>query len=190
MRIMTILGSPRRQGNTAKVLCWIEEELQAAGHTVDRVDVVDCNVRGCGECMACKQGKIELCSIQDDANALFRRMAASDGILFAAPVFCWGFPAQLKALVDRTFCMMDFDSPPPGSPRLIGKRMALLLTAGGEEKDNTDLVVRGFEQLVQYLNASLFHPLLVTGCSTPKALGDDVKAQAVDFAAAFVRAEG
>jgi len=35
MRIMTILGSPRRQGNTAKVLGWIEEQFQADGHEVE-----------------------------------------------------------------------------------------------------------------------------------------------------------
>jgi NAD(P)H-dependent FMN reductase len=35
MRIMTILGSPRRQGNTAKVLGWIEEQFRADGHEAD-----------------------------------------------------------------------------------------------------------------------------------------------------------
>jgi multimeric flavodoxin WrbA len=186
---MTILGSPRRRGNTAKVLGWIEEQLQAAGHEVDHVDIVDYDVHGCGECMACKKGTIKLCSVQDDANALFHRMVTADAVLFAAPVFCWGFPAQLKALIDRTFCLMDFEAPPPGAPRLNGKPVALLLTAGGDEKDNTDLVVRGFEQLVQYLKATPVRPLLVTSCTTPDALGDDVKARAVDFAATLVQAE-
>ena len=35
MQIMTVLGSPRRQGNTAKVLGWIEEHFQADGHEVE-----------------------------------------------------------------------------------------------------------------------------------------------------------
>ena len=189
MRIMTILGSPRRRGNTARVLGWIEEQLQANGHNVDHANMVDYDVRGCGECMACKKGTIELCSIQDDANALFRRMAAADAVLLAAPVFCWGFPAQIKGLVDRTFCLMDFGATPPGAPRLHGKPVALMLTAGGDEKDNTDLVVRGFEQLVEYLKGRPVRPLLVTGCTDPENLGDDVKARAVDFAATLVRAE-
>ena len=41
MRIMTILGSPRRQGNTAKVLGWIEEQFQADGHKVDPANILD-----------------------------------------------------------------------------------------------------------------------------------------------------
>ncbi|MCY2995303.1 MAG: hypothetical protein NTY19_46690 [Planctomycetota bacterium] len=31
MQIMTILGSPRRQGNTAKVLGWIETQFPIDG---------------------------------------------------------------------------------------------------------------------------------------------------------------
>ena len=187
MQIMTILGSPRRQGNTAKVLAWVEDQLRAGGHQVDRADMVDYRVQGCGECMACKKGKVELCSIQDDGNALFRRMVAADVILFAAPLFCWGFPAQIKGLIDRMFCLMDFDAVPPGAPRLRGKPIALLLTAGGEEKDNTDLVVRGFEQLVEYAKGRPVRNLIVTGCTTPEALGQDTKARAIDFAAALVQ---
>ena len=108
MRIMTILGSPRRQGNTAKVLGWVEEQFRADGHEVDSANILDYRVQGCGECMACKKGTVELCSIGDDANGLFKRMVAADLVLIAAPVFCWGFPAQIKGLIDRMFCMMDF----------------------------------------------------------------------------------
>ena len=71
MRLMTILGSPRRQGNTAKVLSWVEEHFRSDGWEVDRTDIVDCRVQGCGECMACQKGNVELCSIGDDANGLF-----------------------------------------------------------------------------------------------------------------------
>ncbi len=182
MRIMTILGSPRRQGNTAKVLGWIEEQFRDDGHEVDSASIIDHRVQGCGECMACKKGTVELCSIGDDANALFRRMAAADLILVAAPVFCWGFPAQIKGLIDRMFCMMDFDGERAGVPRLHGKGMALLLTGGGEEANNADLVVRGFEQLVQWLKARLAGHWFVGGCTEPSAINSDVKAAAVAFA--------
>jgi multimeric flavodoxin WrbA len=41
MRIMTIVGSPRRQGNTAKVLSWIEDRRRSEGHEVDRAHILD-----------------------------------------------------------------------------------------------------------------------------------------------------
>jgi multimeric flavodoxin WrbA len=181
MQIMTILGSPRRQGNTAKVLGWIEDHFRAAGHSVDPANILDYTLRGCCECLACKRGTVELCSI-DDANALFRRMVAADLVRITAPVFCWGFPAQIKGLVDRMFCMMDFDGARPNVPRLHGKPMALLLTGGGVEADNADMVIRGFQHLVEYLKGRVVGHLFVGGCTTPEKIGDDVKARAIAFA--------
>ncbi len=182
MRIVTILGSLRRQGNTAKVLTWVEDRLRSEGHEVDHANVLDYSVRGCGECMACKNGTVELCSIQDDANGLFRRMVASDLVLVAAPIFCWGFPAQIKGLIDRTYCMMDFEGERTDVPRLHGKPIGLLLTGGGEEADNADLILRGFEQLVHWLKGRMAGHLFVGGCSEPEALGEEVKVRAIEFA--------
>jgi multimeric flavodoxin WrbA len=179
---MTILGSPRHQGNTAKVLSWIEGQVQANGHKLDQANILDYSLNGCRECLACKKGAVALCSIDDDANALFRRMAAADLVLIAAPVFCWGFPAQIKGLIDRMFCMMDFEGERPGVPRLHGKPMALLLTGGGEEADNADMVVRGFQHLVGYLKGRMIGHLFVGGCTTPEEIREDVKIRAVAFA--------
>jgi multimeric flavodoxin WrbA len=183
MRVMTVLGSPRREGNTAQVLGWIEDRLRADGHQIDAANVLDYRVGGCRECMACKRAAVELCSIDDDANSLYRRMAAAELVLLAAPIFCWGFPAQLKGLVDRMYCMMDFGGPRAGVPRLSGRRMALLLTGGGDEADNAELVERGFERLVEYLGARAAGQLFIPGCSTPENMSDGVKDRAVEFAA-------
>lgn len=190
MRIITIQGSPRRQGNTAKILGWIEDHFQAEGHAVDHVHVVDYRVQGCGECLACKKGRLELCSIEDDANTLFRRMAKADLVLFAAPVFCWGFPAQLKALLDRMFCLMDFGGDRTDVPRLHGKPIGLLLTGGGEEADNADMVLQGFGYLVEYLKARPAGNLFVPGCTVPEAMGDDEKERAILFAQMLAHDEG
>src|SRR5208283_5341847 len=179
---MTILGSPRRHGNTAKVLGWIEEQFQSDGHAVDSANILDYRVQGCGECMACKKGTVELCSIDDDANGLYQRMVAADLVLIAAPLFCWGFPAQIKGLIDRMFCMMDFDGERQDAPRLRGKSMALLLTGGGEEKNNADLVIPGFQQLVEWLKGQMAGHWFVGGCTKPEEIGEDVKVLAVAFA--------
>jgi multimeric flavodoxin WrbA len=182
MHIITILGSPRRQGNTAAVLGWIEERIRATGHDVERIDIIDYRVGGCVECKLCKKGRIELCGLPDDANALFRRMIAADAVLFAAPVFCWGFPAQLKGLIDRLYCLMDFEGRRVGVPRLYDKPLAVLLTAGGEGIDNADLVFRGFHYAVQLLFARPAGQLLIPNCSEPDALDDEVKKKAIAFA--------
>ncbi len=182
MRTMTILGSPRRHGTTAKVLGWIEEQFRADGHEVDSVNILDYRVQGCGECMACKKGTIELCSLGDDANGLYRRMVAADLVLVAAPIFCWGFPAQLKGLLDRMFCLMDLVGEQPAAPWRVGKPMGLLLTGGGEGADNAELVIRGFEQLVKWIKGRMAGHWFVGGCTEPETIGQDGKGRAAEFA--------
>jgi multimeric flavodoxin WrbA len=186
MQIMTVLGSPRRHGNTAKALGWVEDEFRAEGHDLDHVNILDYNVGGCSECLACKKGGTKLCVVEDDAIGLFQRMAEADLVLFAAPVFCWGFPAQIKGLIDRTYCLMDFDTPRTDLPRLHGKPLSLLLTAGGEGIDNADLVFRGFHHMVGLLRARSAGHWLVPNCTEPAALGDDVRKQAAKFARAIL----
>jgi multimeric flavodoxin WrbA len=183
MRVMTILGSPRREGNTATVLGWMEDRWRDDGHDIDSANMLDYKVDGCCECLACKKGTVELCSIGDDANDLYRRMAAADLVLIAAPVFCWGFPAQIKGLIDRMYCMMDFAVRRPDAPRLQNKPMGLLLTGGGGEADNAELVVGAFQRLVEYLGCRMGGHLFVGGCTTPEKLTSEAKARAADFAA-------
>jgi multimeric flavodoxin WrbA len=182
MRIITVFGSPRRKGNTALVLGWIEEHLRAAGHAVDRIDMLNYRVGECVECKACKRNHAPLCILADDANALFRRMAEADLVLFAAPVFCWGFPVRMKGLIDRMFCMMDYDGRREGVPRLYDKPLALMMTGGGERTDNADLVFRGFHHCVGLLFAREAGEFYVPDCTEPDKIGDDVKRQAIAFA--------
>lgn len=186
MQIMTILGSPRRQGNTAKILSRMHDRFKVGGFELDAVSMLDYPVRGCIECMACKKGAVELCSIDDDANDLYRRMAKSDLVLFAAPMFCWGFPAQLKTLIDRMFCLMQFDSEWHDAPRLVDKPIALLLTAGEQVKSDADLVVRSFEKVVEYVHGRFAGSLFVPDCVDPDAIGEDEMQRAVAFAEALI----
>ncbi len=132
--------------------------------------------------VACKRGTIDLCSISDDANELYRRMVAADLVLIAAPTFCWGFPAQIKGLLDRMFCLMDMAGEQSAAPWRAGKPMGLLLTGGGEETDNADLVIRGFQQLVHWIKGRMAGHLFVGGCTEPEAIGDDVERRATEFA--------
>ncbi len=60
-----------------------------------------------------------------------------------------------------------------------------LLTGGGEEADNADLVLRGFRHLVEYLKTRHAGSLFIPGCTEPGAIRSDVKGRAVAFAKAI-----
>ena len=100
MKVTTILGSPKKKkGNTAKVLGWFEDELTNLGHEVDRINIIDREVKGCLGCGTCQNKADEPgCVQKDDAVAIFENMMSADAVVYASPLYCWGFSSQMKAL--------------------------------------------------------------------------------------------
>ena len=39
MNIISIFGGPRKKGNTATILGWVEEELKTLGHQIERINL-------------------------------------------------------------------------------------------------------------------------------------------------------
>jgi multimeric flavodoxin WrbA len=151
MQILTLLGSPRKHGNTDAVLRRFETKATNAGHVVTRMNVVEYEVAGCLGCDGC-QGDLENfgCLQNDDAEEILGQIAAADLTVFAAPVYCWSVPAQLKALFDRHYCTVKYEGGDVVAQRLKGKREALLLTCAGGAEDNADLALPMFARLLDY----------------------------------------
>ena len=183
MNIVSLLGSPRKNGNTAHVLTWVEEALTAAGHAVDRLCMGDYAVAGCQECQKCKQGEVELCNVYDDGIVLLHKIIDSDMLLIAAPVFCWGFPGPLKTLLDRMYCLVVTNTDGTGyTSRIQGKPLGLIVTAGGPEKDNADLLVKAYTSMTEYMKAVPAGALVIANCSGPESLDATVQSRAEAFA--------
>lgn len=188
MKILSSLGSPRKKGNTAKVLGWVEEELRNRGHEVQRINVTEHKVNGCQECYTC-QGKPGEpgCPQPDDAVGILNRLIAADAIIYASPLFSWSWTAQMKALIDRHFCLLtDIDTDHPSS-LMDGKRLALVTTAQGPVEGNAELLVQQFNSLAQYSKAAVAEHLVVPFCTTPDAISDDIRRQAAEMAMVLVR---
>jgi multimeric flavodoxin WrbA len=190
MRVTSVLGSPRpKKGNTATVLGWVEDELRAQGHDVDRINIIDKKVNGCKECYTCQGNPDEPgCPQEDDAKEIFERLMASDAMLLASPLFCWGFSSQIKPLIDRHFCLVTDYGTPKWKSLLEGKRAGLLVTCAGPIEENADLVVQMFQRLMDYAKISTPESLVIPFTTTPDAMGAEIKELAVKFAGRLVGA--
>jgi NAD(P)H-dependent FMN reductase len=189
MNIVSLLGSPRKKGNTAKVLRWVEEELEKRDHHVQRVNVLEHKINGCSECYACQAEPDEpFCALQDDAVGILNRLIAADAIIYASPLFIWSWTAQMKALLDRQTCLLrNFVDTLNPTSLIDGKRMALVMTAQGPIEGNADLLVRQFDCMARFLKATVVEHLVVPFCTTPDAIAEDIRQQAETMAAALVR---
>ena len=87
MKIITILGSPRIKGNTAKVLSMFEDNVEKK-HEVERINTNQYKVGGCLGCYKCKEKESEPGCVQnDDALIIFEKMIQADAIVYASPLY-------------------------------------------------------------------------------------------------------
>lgn len=101
MKILGIVGSPRKNGNTEVLVKEALDSAHRLGAETAFVSVVDKHISPCDGCDSCATtGK---CKIDDDMQEVYARLVESDGVIFGSPVYFWGLSAQAKAIIDRTY---------------------------------------------------------------------------------------
>ncbi|MDD5073197.1 MAG: flavodoxin family protein [Candidatus Omnitrophica bacterium] len=150
-KILVLNGSPKKNGNTAKLSGWFAAGARSKGADVEVVNVAFLKYKssGCTSCRTCQKIKEYECVINDGAKAVLKKMAKADVIVFATPLYFYGPSAQLKVIIDRMFSLYKWDNTTDTfeSP-LKGKTMALLLSA--YEDIGLDNVERSFRIIADY----------------------------------------
>jgi multimeric flavodoxin WrbA len=136
MRILGILGSPHKGGNTNLLMEAALAGAAAAGAETEKVSLGDLDMKFCVACAKCyADGE---CIHKDDVEPLKAKMVEADGVVLGSPNYMHTITAQMKALMDRcslhVHCFL-----------LEGKYGAAVATAGGS----------GEEQVADYENEFL-----------------------------------
>ncbi len=173
MKIITILGSPRKKGNTAKVLSMFEGKVEK-NHEVERINITQYKVGGCLGCYKCKEKKDEPgCVQKDDALTIFEKMIQADAIVYASPLYCWSFTSQIKPLIDRHFCLVTGAGTTDHNSLIGGKPAALLVTCAGPVEGNCDAIQGIFAGFTDYAKLMAKGNFILPFCTTPDDIGDE-----------------
>ena len=187
MQIATLLGSAKKKGNTATVLNWVERELESLGHHVNRIYLNNKTINGCLGCAKCRETPNEIACVQkDDAIDIMAQMISSDAVLYASPIYFWGFSAQIKALIDRCYSLVTNYHKPGHTSLMQGKRLGLLVTGADAYAENAEGMFTAFDRIVDYLLARKAGELYVGDCSVPSELPAEIKDQAIKLARSLV----
>ena len=99
MKVLGIVGSPRKGGNTELL---VSEALTAAaegGLESELIRLRDYDIRGCDGCQACRT--LKHCAIKDDFQPVFEKMLAADAIIVGSPVYFSSPTPEILALLHR-----------------------------------------------------------------------------------------
>lgn len=159
MRILTLQGSPNRNGSTAMLADEFARGARQAGHDVERIDVAYAGVRPCTGCVACGYGARQ-CVQRDGMAAITEKVLAADMLVLATPLYYYGMTAQLKCVIDR-FCA--------DNSAIAGRRLDAVLLADAWNADDWtfDALVAHYETLCRYLSMRDRGQVLGYGCGAP-----------------------
>jgi multimeric flavodoxin WrbA len=158
-RILGVVGSPRKNGNTHILVSRILDGAEKRGTTTEIIFLNDLNIRECDGCHICWKGK--QCSKKDDMHEVYPKIIQSDVIIFGTPVYWYGPTALMKCFIDR----FVYFNCPPNRAKIRGKSAVIAVPFEENNPQTARLLVKFFEKSLKYLEMNLIGKILVPGVS-------------------------
>ena len=103
MRIVGVVCSPRKEGNTEIMVCEALSAIKELGGETELITVADKTIKPCEGCYTCIEKGT--CRIDDDMQDIYPALLRADGIILGTPVYFLNVTAQAKAVMDRIYAL-------------------------------------------------------------------------------------
>lgn len=152
MKILVLMGSPRKNGNTIQITEPFMDEAKKLGAEVEIAWLYDKNIKGCLSCRVCqKDWEKPSCVIKDDMTEIFDKVMESDHIVAATPIYSWYCTAPLKAALDRlVYGMNKYYGDEKGPTLFKGKSLSIITTCGYRPEHGADLFEEGMKRYCKH----------------------------------------
>jgi len=151
-KIMVVIGSPRRKGNSATLAKHVADGAKDAGAKVDTFFLQGMDIRPCTACDACRTKLKKDCIIKDDMKKLYPKMKSADGIVIASPIYWFTVSAQTKLFMDRWYALGGDDG-----YELAGKKFGIVLAYADADPFTSGAVnaLRTFQDAFNFIGAEV-----------------------------------
>lgn len=151
-KLLVVLGSPRKRGNSAILAAQVAKGAKSSGAKVETIFLHGLNIAPCKSCHACQKENSRGCSIDDAMQDLYPKLIAAKALLIASPVYWFTMSAQTKIFMDRCFALPAYAKAP-----LAGKRIAIAMSYGDADPFSSGCVnaLRTFQDAFNYLGAKI-----------------------------------
>ena len=158
MKLIGVEGSPRKNGNTEKLVQTILESASENGADTKFYKLIEMNISHCLGCFNCRE--TGTCVTNDDMQLMHQEIQASDAIIIGSPVYMWQVSGQTKQFMDRLvpFIRPDFTT------RLNGKkRLLLAFTQGNPDENAFKSYFEYLENLFSFLHYDIQGTIVASG---------------------------
>ncbi len=160
MKIVILTGSPHKNGTSNTLVNEFIKGAEENGHVIKRLDIPFLKIHPCIGCESC--GMNGPCVFNDDMPDILDAILESDMIVFATPIYYFGFSAQIKSAIDRFYSK---------NGRIQSKHLKSVFIATAWNND--EVVMSGIKKhidiLIDYLNLDNQGLILAKGYGYPGA---------------------
>jgi multimeric flavodoxin WrbA len=151
-KILVLLGSPRKKGNSTTLANQIVAGAESAGATAEKIFLHGKDISPCQACYACQRPDSKGCAIDDEMQPIYGKLIEADGWVIASPVYWFSMSAQTKLFLDRCFALPAYKK-----DAFTGKRIAIAMSYGDEDAFKSGCVnaLRTFQDSARYVGANL-----------------------------------
>lgn len=164
MKIVALLGSPRRKSNSSALAGVVTGVLAKPDDILTSHNLNKLSFSGCQGCGACKTTSEE-CILTDDLAPVLSDVKEADVLIMSTPVYWGDVTAQMKAFIDRSYSFLtpDFMTSDIKHRLPPGKNLVFIQTQGTPDANQFgDIFPRynGFWENLRFFNKSY----LIRGC--------------------------
>ena len=151
MRILALVGSPRKGSNTDTLVEEVLKGTGTAGHESEKIYLYKHEISPCIDCRKCKKGDF-VCVLNDGMQEIYPEMVRADLIIFGTPNYWYGPTAKMKLLMDRM-------RPYVANGKLKGKK-AIVITPAAEGPGACGPLMEMFRMSFDYLEMEMAGDIL------------------------------
>jgi len=192
MKVMAIIGSPRKGGNTELLVDRVIEGCMSRGNTeIEKVFIADRNIQYCSGCLTCTfpppgTGK---CVLRDDMDVLIEKIRESDAFIFGTPNHMRTVSAPLLNFLARMLPLLRYEIEYDNKGNMIGAtgvskiqdKKAAMVISQGDPFFSSPLVHMVLERNLRDFRLKLVGDVISMG----NLQKQDVAGKAEDLKAAF-----
>jgi multimeric flavodoxin WrbA len=174
MRVVCLLGSPRKNANSSIIAERFCAAARGYGAEVRTFTLNDLDFRGCQGCYVCKT-KLDRCVLKDDLTEVLEAVRETDILVLASPVYFWDVTAQMKGFLDRCFSFLvpDFLTNPERSRLAPGKKLVFILTQNNPDKNSFTHIFEKFDYFFRGFGFTDTRQIRAFGAREPGAVESD-----------------
>ena len=101
MKVLGIVGSNRKKGNTSTLVQEALKSITREGIETELIFLSDYKISGCCGCEGCKD--TFKCVIKDDMQKLYPLLLEADGIILGSPTYFYNITSGMKAFIERCY---------------------------------------------------------------------------------------